>query len=127
MVSDKEQEAYFFRKLIAGPPRHRPPQAMGDAAQCCVIITKTISPGSVTGHASASGLFPANVEFLNREVGRSWMAWPKEASVFTMMRGRRRGGRIDSVRRVLRKSSIAPKWPVAPQKALKSPVARCID
>ncbi len=26
-------------------------------------------PGSVTGHASASGLFPADVEFLNREVG----------------------------------------------------------
>ncbi len=30
---------------------------------------KTISPGTVTGHASASGLLPADVEFLNREVG----------------------------------------------------------
>ena len=29
---------------------------------------KTISPGSVTGHASAGGFFPADVEFLNREV-----------------------------------------------------------
>jgi len=29
----------------------------------------TISPGSVTGHASAGGIIPADVEFLNREVG----------------------------------------------------------
>ncbi len=29
----------------------------------------TISPGSVTGHASAGGGMPADVEFLNREVG----------------------------------------------------------
>jgi homoserine O-acetyltransferase len=29
----------------------------------------TISPGSVTGHASAGGFFPADVEFLNREAG----------------------------------------------------------
>jgi homoserine O-acetyltransferase/O-succinyltransferase len=27
----------------------------------------TISPGTVTGHASAGGAFPADVEFLNRE------------------------------------------------------------
>ena len=27
----------------------------------------TISPGTVTGHASAGGFFPADVEFLNRE------------------------------------------------------------
>jgi homoserine O-acetyltransferase len=33
------------------------------------VTMKTISPGSVTGHASAAGLFPADVEFLNREVG----------------------------------------------------------
>ena len=31
------------------------------------VTMKTISPGSVTGHASAAGLFPADVEFLNRE------------------------------------------------------------
>jgi homoserine O-acetyltransferase/O-succinyltransferase len=30
---------------------------------------KTISPGSVTGHAAAGGGIPADVEFLNREVG----------------------------------------------------------
>jgi homoserine O-acetyltransferase/O-succinyltransferase len=29
----------------------------------------TISPGTVTGHASAGGFFAADVEFLNREVG----------------------------------------------------------
>jgi homoserine O-acetyltransferase len=29
----------------------------------------TISPGTVTGHASAGGFFPADVEFMNREVG----------------------------------------------------------
>src|SRR5215831_14133501 len=29
----------------------------------------TISPGTVTGHASAGGFFPADVDFLNREVG----------------------------------------------------------
>jgi homoserine O-acetyltransferase len=29
----------------------------------------TIRPGAVTGHASAGGLFPADVEFLNREIG----------------------------------------------------------
>jgi homoserine O-acetyltransferase len=27
----------------------------------------TIRPGSVTGHASAGGAFPADVEFINRE------------------------------------------------------------
>ena len=30
---------------------------------------KTISPGSVTGHASAGGALPADVEFLNKEAG----------------------------------------------------------
>jgi homoserine O-acetyltransferase len=29
----------------------------------------TISPGTVTGHASAGGLFPADVDILNREIG----------------------------------------------------------
>jgi homoserine O-acetyltransferase/O-succinyltransferase len=29
----------------------------------------TISPGTVTGHASAGGFFPVDVEFLNREAG----------------------------------------------------------
>jgi homoserine O-acetyltransferase len=29
----------------------------------------TISPGTVTGHASAGGFFPADVDFLNREAG----------------------------------------------------------
>jgi homoserine O-acetyltransferase len=29
----------------------------------------TISPGTVTGHASAGGFNPADVEFLNREAG----------------------------------------------------------
>ena len=29
----------------------------------------TISPGRVTGHAAAGGAFPADVEFLNREIG----------------------------------------------------------
>jgi homoserine O-acetyltransferase len=33
------------------------------------VTMRTISPGSVTGHASAAGLFPADVDFLNREVG----------------------------------------------------------
>ena len=28
----------------------------------------TISPGRVTGHAAAGGAFPADVEFLNREI-----------------------------------------------------------
>jgi len=30
----------------------------------------TISPGTVTGHAAAGGVFPADIEFLNREIGR---------------------------------------------------------
>jgi homoserine O-acetyltransferase/O-succinyltransferase len=29
----------------------------------------TISPGTVTGHASAGGFFPDDVAFLNREAG----------------------------------------------------------
>jgi homoserine O-acetyltransferase len=33
------------------------------------VTIRTISPGSVTGHASAGGFFPADVEFLNRETG----------------------------------------------------------
>jgi len=33
------------------------------------VTMKTISPGTVTGHASAGGFVPADVDFLNREVG----------------------------------------------------------
>lgn len=32
------------------------------------VRVTTISPGTVTGHASAGGLFPADVDFLNREI-----------------------------------------------------------
>jgi homoserine O-acetyltransferase len=31
------------------------------------VRVTTISPGTVTGHASAAGVFPADVDFLNRE------------------------------------------------------------
>jgi homoserine O-acetyltransferase len=30
----------------------------------------TISPGTVTGHAAAGGAFPADVDFLNREISQ---------------------------------------------------------
>jgi homoserine O-acetyltransferase len=33
------------------------------------VTMKTISPGTVTGHASAGGGSPADVEFLNKEAG----------------------------------------------------------
>jgi homoserine O-acetyltransferase len=33
------------------------------------VTMKTISPGTVTGHAAAGGAIPADVEFLNRETG----------------------------------------------------------
>jgi homoserine O-acetyltransferase/O-succinyltransferase len=33
------------------------------------VTMMTISPGTVTGHASAAGLMPGDVDFLNREVG----------------------------------------------------------
>jgi homoserine O-acetyltransferase/O-succinyltransferase len=32
------------------------------------VRVTTISPGTVTGHASAGGVFPADVDFLNREI-----------------------------------------------------------
>ena len=32
------------------------------------VRVTTISPGTVTGHASAGGAFPADVDFLNREI-----------------------------------------------------------
>jgi homoserine O-acetyltransferase/O-succinyltransferase len=32
------------------------------------VRVSTISPGTVTGHASAGGIFPADVDFLNREI-----------------------------------------------------------
>jgi len=32
-------------------------------------VIKTISPGTVTGHAAAGGAIPADVEFLNKETG----------------------------------------------------------
>ena len=32
------------------------------------VRVTTISPGTVTGHASAGGILPADVDFLNREV-----------------------------------------------------------
>ena len=33
------------------------------------VRVMTISPGTVTGHAAAGGAFPADVDFLNREIG----------------------------------------------------------
>jgi homoserine O-acetyltransferase/O-succinyltransferase len=41
------------------------PQAAAKAIKNVRVVT--ISPGTVTGHASAGGGFPADVEFLNRE------------------------------------------------------------
>jgi len=43
------------------------PQSAAKAIKDVHVIT--ISPGTVTGHASAGGGFPADVEFLNRETG----------------------------------------------------------
>jgi len=34
------------------------------------VRVMTISPGTVTGHASAGGTFPADVDYLNREIGQ---------------------------------------------------------
>ena len=34
------------------------------------VRVTTISPGTVTGHASAGGAFPADVDFLNREISQ---------------------------------------------------------
>ena len=34
------------------------------------VRTITISPGTVTGHASAGGVYPADVDFLNREIAQ---------------------------------------------------------
>jgi homoserine O-acetyltransferase len=34
------------------------------------VRVMTINPGTVTGHASAGGAFPADVDYLNREVGQ---------------------------------------------------------
>ena len=43
------------------------PQAAAQAIKGVRVIT--ISPGTITGHASAGGGIPADVEFLNREIG----------------------------------------------------------
>jgi homoserine O-acetyltransferase len=34
------------------------------------VRVETISPGTVTGHASAGGAFPADVDYLNREIAQ---------------------------------------------------------
>ena len=34
------------------------------------VRVTTISPGTVTGHASAGGAFPADVDFFNREISQ---------------------------------------------------------
>jgi len=43
------------------------PQSAAHAIKDVRVVT--ISPGTITGHASAGGGFPADVEFLNREAG----------------------------------------------------------
>ncbi|HEY0419827.1 MAG TPA: alpha/beta fold hydrolase [Acetobacteraceae bacterium] len=48
-------------------PEYEPAEAAKHIAGAELV---TIRPGSVTGHAAAGGVFPADVEFLNREVGR---------------------------------------------------------
>lgn len=45
-------------------PEYEPTDAARHISGARVV---TISPGTVTGHASAGGIFPADVEFLNRE------------------------------------------------------------
>jgi len=47
-------------------PEFEPQQA---AKNITNVKLMTISPGTVTGHASAGGAMPADVEFLNRETG----------------------------------------------------------
>ena len=46
-------------------PEWEPQEAAKNIRACAVI---TIRPGSITGHAAAGGAFPADVEFLNREI-----------------------------------------------------------
>jgi homoserine O-acetyltransferase len=48
-------------------PEYEPAEASKHIAGGRLV---TISPGTVTGHAAAGGLFPADVEFLNREIAR---------------------------------------------------------
>src|SRR6478735_8817831 len=48
-------------------PEYEPQDAARHIRDARVV---TIRPGTVTGHASAGGIFPADVEFLNREVGK---------------------------------------------------------
>jgi homoserine O-acetyltransferase len=47
-------------------PEFEPKEAAKDITGVKLV---TISPGTVTGHASAGGAFPADVDFLNRETG----------------------------------------------------------
>ena len=47
-------------------PDFEPKEAAKNIANVKVV---TISPGTVRGHASAGGFYPADVEFLNRETG----------------------------------------------------------
>jgi homoserine O-acetyltransferase len=47
-------------------PEYEPQEAARHIRDVRVV---TISPGTVTGHASAGGQLPADVDFLNREVG----------------------------------------------------------
>ena len=47
-------------------PDFEPKQA---ATRTSGVELETISPGTITGHASAGGFFPADVEFLSRETG----------------------------------------------------------
>jgi len=47
-------------------PEFEPTEAAKNIAG---VKLMTISPGTVTGHAAASGAIPADVEFINRETG----------------------------------------------------------
>ena len=48
-------------------PEYEPAEAAKHIAGAKLV---TISPGTVTGHASAGGVFPADIAFLNAEIGR---------------------------------------------------------
>ena len=43
-------------------------QVLDAARHICDVRVITISPGMVTRHAAAGGAFPADVDFLNREI-----------------------------------------------------------
>ena len=94
------------------------------------VRVTTISPGTVTGHASAGGAFPADVDFLNREISQFLDLVTQNGKKMTSRHGSPNANGVAPIRRHREHGSgptlpqTAASRPHSPEKRFTSPFWR---